>query len=96
MRRLVTWLFIIASIFGMVVFYSYIVPVFKGNEEFVDSEVGDDLTGAAKTAYDQNMSAYDIIVKLSGPGFIIALIIFGLISMQKRERYEGHYGRPLR
>ena len=91
MNKITVWVVVLSTIFGFVIFWAYIVPVYKENTDEVHTEVGANLTGDAQTAYDTTRSSFSNLVKNSLAGVIVVMLIWGISSMQRRERVEGYY-----
>lgn len=91
MNKITVWVIVLSTIFGFVIFWAYIVPVFKENTDSIDAEVGSELTGDAQAAYETTQNSFSNLVRNSLAGVIVVMLLWGMLEMQKRERVEGYY-----
>ena len=91
MNKIAVWVVVISAILGFIIFYAYFIPVYKENTDAVDDEVASELTGDALTTYENTKASFNNLVVNSLSMFILAMLIFGFLSMQRKERVEGYY-----
>ena len=90
-NKIRTWIIVITTILGFVIFWAYIVPVYQENADAIDAEIGEDLTGEAETVYESTQNSFGSLVSNCIVGVIVAMLIWGYLSMQRSERVEGYY-----
>ena len=91
MNKIAVWVIVLATIFGFVIFWAYIVPVYKENTDAIDNEIGSELTGAAQVTYESTQNSFGNLVNYSLSGVIVIMLLWGFLSMQRKERVEGYY-----
>ena len=92
MNKIAVWVTVITTILGFVIFWAYIVPVYQENTDAVDAEVSSELEGDAQTAYETTQNSFGNLVRNSIGGVIVVMLLWGYLSMQRKERVEGYYG----
>ena len=90
-NKIRTWIIVITTILGFVIFWAYIVPVYQENVDAIDAEIGEDLTGEAETVYESTQNSFGSLVSNCIVGVTVAMLIWGYLSMQRSERVEGYY-----
>jgi len=91
MNKIAVWVIVLSTIFGFVIFWSYILPVYKENIDTIDAEVGANLTSDAQTAYETTQNSFGTLIQNSAAAVLVVMILWGILSMQRRERVEGYY-----
>ncbi len=91
MRIIAVWVTAIILIFATVITWGAISPAYFETVDMVDEEVGDNLTGSAKEASDAVSNSGTKSMRIIGPAFIVAYVIWALLKMSQRERYTGVY-----
>lgn len=91
MRIIAVWVTAIVLIFATVITWVAISPAYFETVAMVDEEVGDNLTGDAKEAYDAVSKSGTNSMRIIGPVFILAYVVWALLKMSQRERYTGAY-----
>lgn len=92
MRIIAVWVTAIVLIFATIITWVAISPAYFETVDMVDAEVGDNLTGDAKDAYDTVRQSGNNSIKIIGPAFCLAYVVWALLKMSQRERYTGVYG----
>ena len=85
------WITALILIFGTVLAWAAISPAYFETVDWVDDEVGDNLTGDAKDAYDTVRQSGNNSMWIIGPAFAVAYVVWALLKMSERERYTGAY-----
>lgn len=93
MRTIVVWATAMVMIFGTILAWLAFSPAYFEMVDWVDLEVGDNLTGDGKEAYDAVKQSGTNIIHIIGPAAALGVVIWALLSMQKREKYSGQYVR---
>jgi len=89
LRVIAVWITAIILIFGVVVAWGAISPAYFDTVNWVDDEVN--LTGDAKDAFDTVKNSGNITIKIIGPAFILAYVVWAFLKMSEKERYAGVY-----
>lgn len=93
MRMIAVWVTAIALISVTIIAWLALTPHYVEMVELVDEEVGDDLTGEAKEAYESVKGSGNNAMAIIGPAFISVIVFWAIMSMSKEERVTGRY-RP--
>ena len=72
--------------------YVYVLPVYYDIVDVVDTDVGDNLTGAGQEAYESVKTSGNNVVKYIAIVFCLMFIVWGFLKMQEKEKYTGVYG----
>lgn len=93
MKTIAVWATAFVMVFGLILSWLAFSPAFFEMVGWVDEEVGDNLTGEGKEAYDAVKLSGTNIIRIIGPAAAVSVVVWALLSMSKKERYTGQYRR---